>query len=429
MKFVKYIFFVVLALSIAAHFLYLDRLPVGLSHDEVEYILSSRQYWHTGTDLSNVAFPLSIIKTQTEGIISFLPALLLAPYFGLVKLNLFTVHLPYILISLLSAFVLYCLARRLFKDSPLALITPVVYLINPWSFYLSRTATDTAFALLFCLLGLYFTLSEKRKYFYLSLFFYVAMFFSYHGAKVIFLPLVIISLIYFYFSHIKKNILKFSFYFILSFAILISFYVLASTPGSILNSRTKDILLPNNSEIIKTVNNDRLLTIANPFTPIFSNKISVYISVISQKYLTAFSPDILFISGDQRATYRFGRFGLFYLFDLIFLCLGVCLFIKRHPKQGIFLVSLIIIAPLATAVSTVETSVINRSFLLLPIFVLFISYGILSVLKCISQIQIPYRPNNRRPLLTFFCFFFLFLFFSLSLDCSRKLFLLSKSSW
>ena len=134
-----------------SRFLYLDRFPVGMTHDELEYILSAKTYFSSGVDLSNTPFPKSIFQTKTEGVISFLPAIFLSPYYGLVPLNQFTARLPYVIISLLTAITLYLITKKLFNNKYVALVTLLVYLINPWSFYLSRIASDTAFSLLFYL--------------------------------------------------------------------------------------------------------------------------------------------------------------------------------------------------------------------------------------------------------------------------------------
>lgn len=372
-------------ITIFVHFLWLDRFPVGLSHDEIEYILSSRQYFRQGTDLSGIGFPLSIIKTDTVGIISFLPSLILSPYYGLVPLNLATARLPYIFLNLISAYLIYLIAQKIFHRQLPTLLAVLLFLINPWSFYLSRTATDTPFALLFTLLGIYWTINPPRQKIYPLFLAFLAMFFSYHGAKIIFLPLVLSSLLYHYF-YFRQPLKKYLLWAVLSLLIPLLYFLAAiHLPGSVINHRMADFLLPSSPTIGRLVNDDRRLAIANKFMPVFSNKFQVYFGLIAQKYLSAFSPDILFISGDPRATYRFGQFGLFYLFDLIFIFMGAYFFIKKHRLPALYFISLIVVAPLPTAISTVETSIINRSFLLLPSLILFITFGFSTILSFFSS--------------------------------------------
>lgn len=380
-----FLFFVGLIL-IFSRFLYLDRFPAGMSHDEIEYILSGKTYFLSGVDLSNTSFPNSIFQTKTGGVISFLPAVLLSPIYGIIPINQFTARLPYFVINLLTALVLYLLVKKLFKDKSLALITTIIFLINPWSFYLSRTASDTAFALLFYLLGLFYILDNSRKLF-LSFFFFTLGFFAYHGAKVILIPMVLVCIFYRYFWSKSKLNLKKSTIFLISILIVFTIYFFGNRlySESINQSRSRDILFLNNNLISSIVDADRKASLENPFKGIFINKVSISLKIFFQKYLTAFSPEILFISGDNRATYRFGQHGLFYIIDFFFIFIGLINLFKKYPNKTRFLIFLCVISPLATAISTVETSVINRSFLLLPILIIFSGNGFFVVYKFISK--------------------------------------------
>ena len=369
--------FIVLVLS---RFIYLDRFPVGISHDELEYILSAKSYFSSGTDLSGFSFPSSIFQTNTLGSISFLPALILSPYYGLIPLNQFTARLPYIIINFLTAFVFYLLVKKLFQNKNFALFSSIIFLANPWSFYLSRTASDTAFALLFYLLGINFILDKSPKKLFLSFLFFILGFFSYHGAKPILIPLVLVCLFYSK-IHIKPKLL-----FLSSIVAIFSLYFLGSRffANSASQTRSQEILFINQNLIGQTVNTDRQSSLESPLKNIFINKLTISLEMFSQKYFSAFSPDVLFISGDSSGTYRFGRHGLFYLVDFVFIIFGLISLFKKYPHQAKFLSLLILISPITTAISTVGTSTINRSFLLFPILIIFSSFGIYSLNKFLS---------------------------------------------
>ncbi len=371
---------------IFCRFLYLDRFPVGMSHDELEYILSAKTYFLTGADLSGSYFPNSIFQTKTEGIISFLPALILAPYFGLVPINQFTARLPYVLFSLITSVCLYLLIKKIFKNKYFAGLTSIIYLINPWSFYLSRVAADTAFCLLFFILGILFCLDNNKKKYWLSLVFFTLGFLSYHGAKVIFLPLIFVCLGY---NFLKKKITfkQGMVFWVISGLIMTSYFIIGGKffSQSINQTRSNDIWILDQKTLTNKVNIERKASLENPGDRLFINKATIATKIFFQKYLTAFSPEVLFISGDTRGTYRFGDFGLFYLIDFVFIFLGLINLFKKHPKETYFLLSLVLISPLATALSGVETSIINRSFLLLPVLIIFISFGIWSVYKKITK--------------------------------------------
>ena len=353
-----------------------------MSHDELEYILSAKSYFSSGVDLSNTPFPQSIFQTNTLGSISFLPALILSPYFGLIPLNQFTARLPYIIINLFTAFVLYFLVKKLFENKNFAVISSIIFLANPWSFYLSRTASDTAFALLFYLLGIFFILDKSPKKLFLSFLFFTLGFFSYHGAKPLLIPLVLVCL---FFTKTKLNI-KSKLLFLFGIITIFSLYFLGSRffSNSTNQTRSQEILFLNKNLTSQIVNTDRQDSLESPFKNIFTNKLTISLEIFFQKYFSAFSPDTLFVSGDNNGTYRFGRHGLFYLVDFIFILIGLISLFKKYPNQAKLLSLLILISPLATAISTVGTSTVNRSFLLFPILIILSSFGIYSVNKFLS---------------------------------------------
>lgn len=384
--FLKFILFLSIFGLVVARFLYLDRFPVGMSHDEIEYVLSAKTYFLSGVDLSGTPFPKSIFQTKTEGIISFLPAIILSPYYGLVSINQFTVRLPYVFINLLTAFVLYLLVIKLFEDKTFALISTIIFLANPWSFYLSRTASDTAFALLFYLLGIFFILDNSRKKIFLSFIFFTLGFFAYHGAKVILIPMVLVCVLYRRFWTKYKLNLKTTILFFTGILVVFTIYFFGNKlyPNSINQSRSKDIIFLNQDLVSSIVDTDRKAAIENPFKNIFVNKATITLRIFAQKYLTAFSPSVLFISGDTYGTYRFGNHGLFFIVDFIFMLIGLISLFKKYPSKTKFLLMLLLTSTLTTAISTVETSVVNRSFLLLPLLVIFSAYGIFTIYKFIS---------------------------------------------
>lgn len=382
----KVVLFLIIFGLVVSRFFYLDRFPIGMSHDEIEYTLSAKTYFLSGVDLSNTPFPKSIFQTKTEGVISFLPPILLSPYFGLIPINQLTVRFPYIIINLLTVLVVYLLIKKLFENKSLALVSVIIFLANPWSFYLSRTASDTAFALLFYLLGILFILDSSKKKILLSFLFFTLGFFAYGGAKLILIPMVLICLFYrCFWSKIKLNF-KSSFLFLFSILVVFGFYFLGNSffSESINQGRAHEILFLNKNLIVPVVDTNRKASLENPFKNIFTNKVTVSFKIFFQKYLTAFSPEVLFISGDTRGTYRFGQHGLFFLIDFIFIFIGLINLFTKNPKKTSLVLLLILISPLSTAINTVETSVINRSFLLLPLLIIISSFGIFITYKFLS---------------------------------------------
>lgn len=378
----------IFAVAIMARFVWLDRFPVGMAHDEVEYTLSSKTYHLAGKDLSGFSFPLSLFRTQTEGRISALPPIILSFYFASVPINQLTARIPFVFVNLATALVLYLLVDKLFSNKSVSFIAALFFLINPWSFYYSRWAAEAPVALLFYLIGILMMLSLDKNKLILSYIFLILGFFSYHGAKPIFLPLIVIGTIYRIIFEEKKKISKKSGWLFIGLAILFIAIYLAidlRLPGEASSGRYQDVLLLDRKFLASVVDDERRVSIFEPFSVIFSNKLTVAMKEFVKKYMSAFSPDTLFLSGDYRATYRFGDHGLFYIIDILFLCVGLLSLYSKNKKSFILILSFVLVSPLTTALSNIETSVINRSFLLMPMLVIISSLGIVEIYNCFKK--------------------------------------------
>jgi len=375
-----------LILTIFLRFIYVDRFPVSLSHDEIEYTLSGISMAKVGTDISGYSFPINLFRTETAGVISAVPVMLFSFVFNYFGLSQGSARVFMVVINLLTGFVIYKLARVIFKNNLIGMLSAILFFINPWSMFLSRWAVDSSFALLFYLSGIYVFLRYGGWAKFISLVFLVLGFFSYHGAKPIFIPLSFILVMYAYFiAKIpdKLSLKQAVTYLTLSVLFFISYmYLDIVLPGQNSTSRSSDLIFSDQAGIAELVNNSRRQSISYPGLEYFENKIVYTGRLFIEKYLTAFSPDVLFLHGDPRATYRYENFGLFYFFELIAIVTGIYFLIKSKNKNPrILLLGLIIISPISTAISRVETSVVNRSFLMLPILVIIAAYGIYNLIR------------------------------------------------
>jgi len=377
----KNLFFVIIFVLLTLfRLLWLDRFPVGMSHDEIEYSVNGLSYRYSGKDLSGIRFPLSIFRTRTEGRISIIPALIISVYSIFTNVNELSLRLLYWSIGIISSIVFYKIVGLLF-DKKIARYSLIVFLINPWTFDLFRWVNDTNWALLFILLGIYYFLLSLKKSIYISLLFFILAFLSYHAVKIIFIPLLLVLFVYKYFILRDRGKKYLGF---LIFGLIFFLFYLAleyKLPGEPVSGRLNDIVFLNTENLSKITNLERRMTIDSVFKNIFSNKLTTAYNVIIRKYFTAFAPDTLLFSGDVRSTYTFGGHGLFYLLDIFILIFGIFKAFKIYKKQLLLIALLILISPLATSVSEVEASVFNRSFLLIPTFIILIGIGISGIVN------------------------------------------------
>lgn len=364
----------IIALSLALRLLWLDRVPIAISNDELDYVLDAKAIFLSGRDLTGEWSPFSLAPPPHAFPKAEWPALVVSPLIGPMEFSLFSARLPYVIWGVVLIVFLFLIARKLFGDQ-VALIAAAVAAINPWSFYFSRTAFEPPLALTFYLIAFYILISFKGWRLLFAFPFLLLAFFSYIGTKLIFLPFLLIVGGYSYFFIHKKKFTRQ--YLLLVLLSLFAFgWFLFSLKFQLVKSRTGELLTPFHSLVAQVVDEERRLTVDNQLAFLFSNKPIVFAKLFLEKYLGIFSADFLFLHGEARATYSMWTHGLFYYLDIIFLILGFGYLLAKNKKLWLFLVALTAIAPLPAALSTVGIEYALRAVLLYPLLILFISLGI-----------------------------------------------------
>ncbi|HRN69584.1 MAG TPA: hypothetical protein PLS49_00210 [Candidatus Woesebacteria bacterium] len=378
------VWFLALVVIIVLRFIWIDRIPTGMQYDEIEYSISSKSFQLMGTDLSGVGFPQSLFYTKTLGKISPFPIMILAPVWFFLDLTIATFRSLYVILNILTAFVFMYLVQVLFKNKPISFLSGVLFLLNPWSFFLSRHGMDGSFALIFYLLGTIFLLKDySKKNLLLSFLFYFLGCFSYHGAKLALVPLAIIVSIYKISTSKVKNrkIMPYA-TLVGALALTIIGFVIAGSLfiGSILDTRSHEFVFTNADKFAEEVVFDRTASIVSPIHNIMINKYIYAANYFFQNYFEAFSPSNLFLHAE---ILEFS--GFFYVFEIVILLFGLVMLFAK--KRAIFwlLVGITIIAPISTATSLSGYSIVNRGILLLPIFLTFITFGLFSLYEIGKQ--------------------------------------------
>ncbi len=374
----NYVIIIIFVLLIAFRFIWIDKFPPGMQYDEVEYSLSGKTYQMMEADLSGVSFPKSLITTNTLGKISPVPYMILSPIWNFISLNTANFRSLYVILNVITAMVFMLFLHYLFKKKNITLLGGILFLVNPWSFFLSRHGMDGPFALLFYLLGTVFLLKDySRKNITFAFSFFFLGCFSYHGAKPYLIPLVLILSIYIILTKkiSGKKILPYILL-ILSITITLGIFVIGGKliSGSIINERSQEFVFTNMDTFSGLVNSIRTASIQSPLQNLIVNK-GVYAGqYFINNYLEVFSPTLLFLKGEVLNFH-----GFFYIFEAVFLLTGfVALFNKNRPVFWL-ITALIAIIPITTATSLSGFSVINRAIMLLPMLLVYITYGLYSI--------------------------------------------------
>lgn len=373
--------FIILAIL---RFLFIDRFPPGLQFDETMYGLSGKTFAMMGRDISGTSFPQTLFFTKTPGEISPVPYILLAPFWTLLPMTPSVFHFFYVCINMIAAIAFALLLYRLFGNKQLALVGSILFLLNPWSFLYSRTGMDGPVVLLFYMLGIYFLLGSANKKNLISSFIFLTLTcFSYHGAKINLIPLVVITLIYLFKKHRSTKSERNSYFWFLGSLVVVLFSFVAVGflySGSILKERAHELVFSNPNYFSGIVNSLRTASIQTPIHPLMINKFNFVIQHFIEGYFAAFSPSNLFIKAEVLEFH-----GFYYFFEVFFFVWGFIALYKNQKKIFWYITSLTLVAPLATASSLAGFSILNRSILLLPLLLIYILYGIFDFHKYTSQ--------------------------------------------
>ncbi|MBI5127454.1 hypothetical protein HZA76_03275 [Candidatus Roizmanbacteria bacterium] len=379
--------------SLLTRFVFLYFGYPSITHDEADYFLNSYLFAKTGSDIfSNKFFLTSGILNATSAIPVYLGSLI---YFFTNK-SVIVGRLPYAILNSLIPVLFYLILLKLTKNKTFSLIGFTVLNFSPWFSYLSSMSSiDAPTALVFYLIAIFIILSSMNpllKYFLFitSLFF---SFNSYMGIKTIFLFLIFIALltknIYYKNKLFFKTIVRDLLY---SLIIFVTFFIITwiSPVSQNFQYRLKDKILPLNTNLIsKSVDTLREMSLGPILIRYFiHNKFTVTSNMFLDKYMQAFNPNILFVKGDTSSLYGTNLFGLFYLFDAIFIVLGFLFFRDLFKKNLTLIIPFILIlitTPLTIGIMVDSPTISLRGYPLIISYSFFISCGVYYLLNQIIK--------------------------------------------
>ncbi len=175
----KLIFWSILIFAFIIRIAGLDCVPAGINQDEAMMAMDSWAMSKYGTDRFGMQLPVHYMAWEYSHM-SVLLSYLTVPFIWLFGFHTFAVRLPMVLISTAGAALMYFVSKKFFSTN-ISLAVMAFTAINPWQFMQSRWSLDCnifphVFLLAFYLLLLGF---EKRRYLYLSMFFFGLTFYSY----------------------------------------------------------------------------------------------------------------------------------------------------------------------------------------------------------------------------------------------------------
>ncbi|MBU1000864.1 glycosyltransferase family 39 protein [Patescibacteria group bacterium] len=333
-KEIKVLLFLIILLATFLRVYKLDQVPPSLNWDEVDGGYNAYTIANWGRDEWGDFLPLVFTSFRDDK--HPVHIYLTAPIVKLFGLSDFTTRLSGAIIGILSVVVIFYLARILFKSDLIALFSALFLAVSPYHLHFSRGLWEVNFALFFFMLGLllfYSALGGKRRLISLSFLSFGISILSYHSAKIV-VPPIVLMLILFYI----KDLYKLSKHFYLGLVILLIFAVLL-----INDPRLLGIARVQQTQFGKDII-EKTQTFKNTKSHILGLS-----EITFNQYLTHFTPEYLFVSGDQSPRNSVKTFGEFYKTDALFISIGLLYLLKMRSKITLVISAWLLLAPIPSS--------------------------------------------------------------------------------
>lgn len=381
----RFLLLLIIILAIVLRIFYLGKIPVGFYSDEASYGYNAYSVLKTGSDEYGNFLPLafkSFGDWKTPLYIYFN-----VPFVWILGLSEVSLRLSSALLGIGAVILIYHLAKTLFKNISIALISSFFAAISPFNLQFNRMAHENNLVVFLILLGILFFVKSLKSsnYIFLSALVFVLSIYTYHDAR-IFTPLFVLALGLIYRREISAFKKKLSLAIILSVLLLLPFVSLFQSDA--FWSRPKFTIISSDPGITPKINEERGEDMSGSYLwpNLFHNKIISYTQYFLGNYMKHYSFEFLFVSGDPVKIYQTSGMGILYLISAPFLILGIYyLFRNKFPHKWLILAWLIL-PPIPSALTRFVPSA-SRILSLSPVTSILSALGIVATLTFFKQLR------------------------------------------
>lgn len=353
----KLCFFLIIILAIFLRFWQLDRVPPSASLDEWSIGYNAYSILKTGADEYGNRFPL-LLRAYDD----WRPALyvyLVIPFVRTFGLNVTSVRLPSVILSVLTMIAVYFLVKKMFKKERVAFLTTFLLAISPWHIYISRLGHEVNAGLAFFIFAMLFSFYRKA---YPAAIFFILSFVSYQSEK-IFVPLMILGMAIIYRKELFNQWKKIILIAVLSLIVLTPFFRETLQPNALIRFKGTSILEAKKEELAGEIGIKRRFLMGQ---------------IIIKNYFLNFNPQWLFENRGEES-HKVPNFGVIYFWGAPFIIIGLIWMIRHiKNKQNQLLLFWLLVAPVPAALTTQAPHAI-RTLQMLPLPQILISIGIIFV--------------------------------------------------
>jgi len=378
------ILFLIVFLGFILRIYQVNQIPPSLSWDEVSIGYNAYSILKTGMDEHGRFLPYDTFVGYGD-YKPPLPVYLTVPFVAAFGLNEFSVRLPSVIAGTLAILFTYFLVLELFHKGDkrnrevVALLSALLLAVSPWHVQLSRAGWEANIATSFIMLGAWLALSarEHKERLYLAWLPFVAAIYTFNSARY-FVPMLGVILLFFgwkeYRLHIKELALG------IIIALLLAFPIIPHILSPEARLRFTEVNIFSDSSIVAQSNIRIAADDGAWWSKILHNRRVGYARSYLTHFFDQFEPWFLFVRGDGNPKFSLQDTGQLYLIELPFLVIGVIVLFSQVPAAASLLVLWLVsaIVPAATARETPHALRVENT---LPVWQIFISIGIVSMVR------------------------------------------------
>ena len=382
---------IIVLIGLLFRFIHLSNLPVCLNWDEVSFGYNAYSLLKTGRDEYGMFLPLQFKSVGDYKYPLFIYSLV--PVVKIFGLNEFSVRFLPALAGTISVFVMYLIAKLLTNSKRIALIAAFFFAICPWNIQFTRAGADVGYATIFVISGIYLLLLAiiKHKHPIWACIPLAAALYTYYGER-IFIPIFVLTSMLYFWKDIAKRKKSLITTFVFAFVILIPMAITTFSVGN----KEKFLKTTIFGQIRPKEYEEKLLKEDNSraaFKLFHTDVLEKSYGVIDH-YLNHFSPSFLFTEGStlDKRQLIYGM-GLFYLFELPLILLGVFHTLREKNKYTKFIIFWLLVAPIPSAI-TRDPVHARRAINMVAPLTLLAAIGANTFLKKFSSGKFPFLRKS-----------------------------------
>lgn len=260
------------------------------------------------------------------------------------------------------------------KRYMLGIFAAFMLAISPWHIHFSRAAFEANIALTFVIIGMTFLIKEKKQWTLpLSLLFLLLAMYTYRS-ELIFVPgMLIVGLCMLRRDLLRKKLETGIF---LVIFILLALPIYRDTFFGHATSRGEQVSISSNAqENINSVSQAVAQSSNQMLGRALLNYRFVYVTTFVENYLPNLTPSFLFVTGDPNPRHSTPWMGVLYLWEIIFVALGLYYATKFERRLIIFIIAWILLATIPSGLTTPSPHAL-RTLNNVPMFALLTSLGL-----------------------------------------------------